>query len=157
MCAVIDLRRKVSVPPRKKRTTVVLDTNVVLGFYLSRNPASPNAQVFRLWRDRRKLQLILSSELTTEYLEVLPRLGVGESRVTRLAERLERRDTATHVNLGARATESRDPEDNFLLSTAAAGNASFLITNDRDLLDIPASQRKKFKFQIVTPVRSSRD
>lgn len=138
-------------PPRKKRIVVVLDTNVVVGFYLSRNQASPNAQVFRLWRDRRKLQLILSSELTAEYLEVLPRLGVGENKVARLAERLERRETVTHVNLGARATESRDPEDNFLLSTAAAGKAHFLVTNDRDLLDIPALQRKRFKFEIVTP------
>lgn len=138
-------------PPRKNRVVVVLDTNVVVGFYLSRNQASPNAQVFRLWRDRRKLQLILSSELTTEYLEVLPRLGVGEKKVARLAGRLESRETITHVNLGARATESRDPKDNSVLSTAAAGKARFLVTNDRDLLDIPASQRKKFKFEIVTP------
>ncbi|MEK6408046.1 MAG: putative toxin-antitoxin system toxin component, PIN family [Acidobacteriota bacterium] len=139
-------------PPRKKRTVVVLDTNVVLGFYLSRNQASPNAQVFRLWRDRRRLQLILSSDLTAEYLEVLPRLGIEEKKVARLAERLETRETVTHVNLGARATESRDPDDNVVLSTAAAGRARFLVTNDRDLLDIPASQRKKFKFEIVTPI-----
>ena len=135
-------------PPRKKRIVVVLDTNVVVGFYVSRNQASPNAQI---WRDRRKLQLILSPELTTEYLEVLPRLGVGENKCARLAGRLESRETITHVNLGARATESRDPEDNFVLSTAAAGKARFLVTNDRDLLDIPAPQRKKFKFEIVTP------
>src|SRR4030095_16019628 len=89
--AGIVLRRKVSVAPRKKRIVVVLDTNVIVGFYLSRNHASPNAQVFRLWRDRRKLQLILSSELTTEYLEVLLRLGVGEKKGARLAERLDKR------------------------------------------------------------------
>jgi hypothetical protein len=37
------------VPPLKKRIVVVLDTNVVVGFYLSRNQTSPNAQVFRLY------------------------------------------------------------------------------------------------------------
>lgn len=72
-------------PPRKQRIVVVLDTNVAVGFYLSRNQTSVNARVFRLWRDRRKLQLILSSELTAEYLEVLPRLGIGEKKVSRLA------------------------------------------------------------------------
>ena len=138
-------------PPRKQRTAVVLDTNVVLGFYLSGSRTSPNAQVFRLLRDRRKLQLILSSKLTAEYLEVLPRLGVAENRVARLAVRLERRKAVTHVNLGARATENRDPDDNVVLSTAAAGKARFVVTNDRDLLDIPASQQQQFKFEIVTP------
>lgn len=138
-------------PPRKERVPVVLDTNVVLGFYLSRNPGSPNRQVFRLWRDQRKLQLILSSELTNEYIEVLGRLNVAPERIARLAERLKLRNTVTLVSLGARPKASRDPEDNFLLATAVGGKASFLVTNDRDLLDIPAVQRRRFKFEILTP------
>lgn len=138
-------------PPRKDRIPVVLDTNVVLGFYLSRSPGSPNGRVFRLWRDRRKLQLILSRDLINEYLEVLSRLKVAPELVARFAERLNLRSTITLVNLGARPKASRDPDDNFLLATAVAGKASFLITNDRDLLDIPATQRKRFKFEIVTP------
>jgi putative PIN family toxin of toxin-antitoxin system len=139
------------VPPRKERVPVVLDTNVVLGFYLSRSQGSPNGQVFRLWRDQRKLQLILSRELSKEYLEVLGRLNVAPEKVARLAERLKLRKTITLVNLGARPNASRDPEDNFLLATALVGKASFLVTNDRDLLDIPATQRKRFKFEILTP------
>ena len=138
-------------PPRSERVPVVLDTNVVLGFYLSRSPGSPNGRVFRLWRDRRKFQLILSRELVNEYLEVLGRLNVAPEKITRLAERLKLRNTITLVNLGARPKASRDPEDNFLLATAVAGKASFLVTNDRDLLDIPATQRKRFKFEILTP------
>jgi len=139
------------VPPRKERVPVVLDTNVVLGFYLSRSRLSPNGQVFRLWRDRRELQLILSEELDNEYLEVLGRLNVAPERIARLSRRLKLRNTITRVKLGARPKPSRDPEDNFLLATALAGKASFLVTNDRDLLDIPAIERKRFKFEIVTP------
>lgn len=138
-------------PPRKERVAVVLDTNVVLGFYLSRSPGSLNQRVFRLWRDLRKLQLILSGELASEYIEVLGRLNVAPERIARLAERLKLRNTITLVNLGARPKASRDPEDNFLLATAVSGKASFLVTNDRDLLDIPVSQRKRFRFEIVTP------
>jgi putative PIN family toxin of toxin-antitoxin system len=104
-----------------------------------------------MWRDRRKLQLILSRQLVDEYLEVLSRLNVADQKIARLAERLKLRETTTLINLGARPAVSRDPEDNFLIATAAAGNARFLVTNDRDLLDISAAQRKRFRFEIVTP------
>ena len=138
-------------PPRKERVPVVLDTNVILGFYLSRSRLSPNRQVLRLWRDRCTLQLILSEELENEYIEVLGRLNVAPQRIARLSRRLKLRNTITRVKLGARPKASRDPEDNFLLATALGGEASFLVTNDRDLLDIPPIERKRFKFEIVTP------
>ncbi len=138
-------------PRRKERIHVVLDTNIVVGYYLSHNPQSARAQVFRLWRDQRKLQLVVSDEVVAEYLEVLARLGVEERRIQRLAERLQRRQTVTHINLGPRFAESRDLDDNVMLVTAVTGKAKFLITNDRDLLDIPAERRRKFKFEIVTP------
>jgi putative toxin-antitoxin system toxin component, PIN family len=129
----------------------VLDTNVVIGFYLSRRPLSANAQVFKLWRDQRKLQLILSVEMETEYFEVLSRLSVSKPQIRRLAERFKKRYTITFVNLGARTAASRDSDDNLVLATAMVGKARFLITNDRDLLDISAAEKKRFKFAIVTP------
>ena len=138
-------------PRRRKRVPVVLDTNVILGFYLSRSRESPNRLVVKLWRDRRNIQLILSDQLYREYLDVLARLNVAPSKITRLAKRLGRRQSVTFVNLGGRPSASRDPEDNLVLATAAAGKAKFLVTNDRDLLDIPKSQRNRFKFEIVTP------
>lgn len=136
---------------RKKRIPVVLDTNVIVGYYLSHSIHSSNARVIRLWRDQRKLQLIVSLELTTEYLGVLSQLNVKQERVRRFAERLRHRDTVTAVRLGARSAISRDPDDNLLLATAAVGKAKFLITNDLDLLEIPAKQMKKFRFKIVSP------
>jgi predicted nucleic acid-binding protein len=85
------------VPARKDGIPVVLDTNVVIGYYLSRNPNSANSQVYRLWRDQRTLQLIVSDLVTKEYLQVLLSLGVEDHRVQRLADRLNprpRRQTA---------------------------------------------------------------
>ena len=138
-------------PPRKERIAVVLDTNVFVGYYLSRAPQSANARVVRLWRDQRKLQLIVSDAIVTEYLEILSRLQVGEQRTNRLAEHLQRHDTVTHVRLGPRLAASRDPDDNTMLATAVVGKAKFLVTNDRDLLDISTAQRRKLKFEIVRP------
>jgi len=139
------------VPPRKRRIPVVFDTNVIVGFYLSRTPSSANQQAFRLWRDQRKLQLIVSDEILREYLEVLTRLGVSEPLVIRLEKRLERRTTVTNVRLGSRPKVSRDPDDNLMIATARSGKARFLVTNDRDLLDITAQEQARLRLEIVTP------
>jgi len=139
------------VPPRKRRIPVVFDTNVIVGFYLSRAPGSANQQAFRLWRDQRKLQLIVSDEIVREYLEVLTRLGVSEPLVIRLEKRLERRTTVTNVRLGSRPKVSRDPDDNLMIATARSGKARFLVTNDRDLLDITAQEQARLRLEIVTP------
>ena len=139
------------VPPRKRRIPVVFDTNVLVGFYLSRSPGSANQQAFRLWRDKRAFQLIVSDEVIQEYLEVLSRLGVPELLVKRLEERFARRKTVTKVSLGSRPKISRDPDDNIVIATARSGKARFLVTNDYDLLDIPASEQTGLRLIIVTP------
>lgn len=140
-------------PPRKERIAVVLDTNVVIGYYLSRRPLSTNSRVFRLWRDERKLQLIVSDPIIEEYLDVLARLKVADRQIELLADRLRRRTTVTRVQLGARPRASRDPEDNHILATAIAGRAKFLVTNDRDLLDIKLTEKRKFRFEIIAPAK----
>ena len=130
---------------------MVLDTNVLVRSYVRAREKSASVRVFKLWRERRLLQLIVSDELQVEYLEILQRLNVSSQRIDGLVRRLRERVTVTHVNLGPRFTSSRDPDDNILLATAAAGKAKYLITNDRDLLEIPDSSRRRFRFEIVTP------
>ena len=130
---------------------MVLDTNVVVGHYLSRSGDSSNARVFRLWRDRRVLQIVVCPDIVAEYLGVLSRLRIPDRRVRRFEDRLRRRDTAMHVHLGARFVVSRDPDDNVFLAAAAAGRAKYLITNDRDLLDIPREGHREFRFETLTP------
>jgi putative PIN family toxin of toxin-antitoxin system len=144
-------RSERGVPPRRERIPVVLDTNVVIAHYLSRSHRSAARRIFRLWRDLRRLQLVISDEVETEYLEVLGRLHVADVRLRRFGERLRRRETVTRVNLGARPRASSDPDDNVFLATAMAGKASFVITNDPDLLDIPDKEKRRFRFRLVTP------
>jgi len=139
------------VPPRKRRVPVVLDTNVVVGFYLSRTRRSANREIFRLWRNVRRVQLIVCDEVVTEYVEVLRRLQIDETLLRRFRERLAKRDTVTHVRLGARPVASRDPDDNIFLATALTGKAKFIVSSDPDLLAIPAMERRRFRFAIVSP------
>jgi uncharacterized protein len=139
------------VPTRKERIVVVFDTNIVIGNYLGKNPKSTIKKIFALWRIRRRLQLIVSNETVAEYLEILERLNVSPKRINTFSERIEKRLTVTKVSLGKIPTKSRDADDNLFLATALVGKADFLITNDKDLLDISESDKKKFKFRIVSP------
>ena len=136
---------------RKDRLPVVLDTNVIVGALLSATRQSANQRIFRMWLQR-KLQLIISKEIEDEYLELIDRLRISRTGAAAFRERLLRRDIITRVNLGPRFTESRDPDDNLFLATAAAGKADFLVTQDYDLLDIAVEQKRRFKFKIVTPI-----
>jgi predicted nucleic acid-binding protein len=112
------------VPPRKERVPVVVDTNIIIGYYLSHSSRSANARIFQLWRDQRRLQLIVSREVVEEYLEVLARVGISQLRIDRFEERLKRRETVTYINLGGRPIESRDPDDNIMLAAALGGKLS---------------------------------
>lgn len=55
------------------------------------------------------------------------------------------------VNLAKRPPLSRDPDDNMVLATALAGNADIVVTNDRDLLDIPVRTQDRLGYLILTP------
>lgn len=138
-------------PSRKERIPVVSDTNIVIGYYLSRNSKSAISRIFHLWRDLRKLQFVISQEMLDEYLEILERISVPKARIEKLKDLLSTSPIVTRVQLGARPTASRDPDDNIILATAIVGKAKFLITNDRDLLDIFDKEKKRFKFEILRP------
>lgn len=123
---------------RKVRTRVVLDTNVFVRHYKTRNQRSPNRRLVRLWLEQKRLQLVLSTEIIEEYLEIFAEvLGADAETNARSRDRFEQDNRCTMVRLAKRYTESRDPDDNVFLSTARAGRADYLITNDRDLLDLP--------------------
>ncbi len=138
-------------PSRKERIPVVSDTNIVIGYYLSRNSKSAISRIFHLWRDLRKLQFVVSQEMLDEYLEILERISVPKSRIEKLKDLLLTSPIVTRVQLGTRPTASRDPDDNIILATAIVGKAKFLITNDLDLLDISDKEKKRFKFEILKP------
>jgi putative PIN family toxin of toxin-antitoxin system len=139
------------VAPRKSRIRTVIDTNVWVSFLIGGSKPSAVGELVHLWRDLRRLQLIVSEGVIAEYVRVLERLGLDDALISRFVESLRTRDTVTHVNLGPRMVMSRDPDDNLMLSTAHAGRASFLITGDRDLLDLPKEQCQRLRFEIVRP------
>lgn len=137
---------------RKKRLPVVLDTNVLVRAFKAASNTNWNRRIVRLWLIEGKLQLVVSPELLDEYLGIFGEvLGMDAGTVEEWRKRFEADTRSTLVNLGRRYTASRDPDDNILLATAASGNAMYLITNDRDLLDLPQDFQQMLKYEIVRP------
>jgi putative PIN family toxin of toxin-antitoxin system len=137
---------------RKKRVPVVLDTNVFVRALKASSPTNWNRRIVRLWLIERQLQLIVSAELIAEYLGIFADvLGMDTETVAEWRNRFEIDGRSSLVNLGRRYSASRDPDDNLLLATATAGDARFLITNDRDLLEVPDDVKQTLKYAIVKP------
>jgi putative PIN family toxin of toxin-antitoxin system len=142
---------------RKDRLRVVLDTNVFVRAFKARSPTNHNRRVVRLWLLQRELQLIVSPELIAEYLEIFAKvLGMDGETVDEWRSRFDRDPRSTFLRLGPRSTESRDPDDNVVLSTACAGRARWLITNDYDLLDLDEQYQTNVGFRIATPAQFCR-
>lgn len=128
---------------------IALDTNILLSALMM--PAtSPPGQLLALWRSR-KIDLVTAAEQIDEVSRVT-RYPKIRTRVTpalagRLVNRL--RDLAVVVDKLPKVGIAPDPDDNFLLALAEAGNAQFLVTGDKKLLSL-----KKYKStRIVTPAR----
>lgn len=98
------------------------------------------------------MQLVVSSEVIAEYLEIFGEvLGLSSDTLEAWRKRFEEDKRTSLVSLGKRYDASRDPDDNVMLATALAGKADYLITNDKDLLDLPDKFKKSVSFTICSP------
>jgi uncharacterized protein len=114
----------------------VFDTVVVLRAYI--NPGSRWGHLLAQHADR--YRLIVSPALVAEYLDVLLR-----PELIRRFATLADLDTASVFALLARTEVvrpvtipaiCRDPKDDMILATAATGRAAYIVSEDRDLLDL---------------------
>ena len=113
---------------------MVIDTNLLISALLA--GSSLPAHLIALWREGR-FDLLTSADQLDELMRVTRYPRIRERLAPPLAGRLinELRDIAVVVKNLPVVTVSPDPFDNYLLATAAAGSADFLVTGDkRDLL-----------------------
>jgi putative PIN family toxin of toxin-antitoxin system len=129
---------------------VVLDTNVIISATLIHG--GNEDQILRAWR-RGAFDLVLSPAIIEEISRVLLYERLRRSRWMtegEIAELLEALAASSFIVTGRIAVKaSRDPDDDKFLAAAIQGEARFLVTGDRDLLDIGGYGN----FQIITPAR----
>ena len=102
------------------------------------NPHGPSGRL--LSEDVGRFALLISTPTAHELLEVIQRpeltrkyRGVSRIRLQQVINLLSR---AEIVDLGAPAPMVRDPKDDGFVATALAGHADFIVSEDKDLLDL---------------------
>ena len=115
----------------------VLDTNVLVSATLVR--AGNEDHILRAWR-RGRFELVLSQEILEElgrallYEKLRRYRWMSEQEVIRLLELLASESLLVPGTLGV--TASRDPEDDKFLAAALERNARYVVSGDRDLLEL---------------------
>jgi uncharacterized protein len=118
---------------RNKVSRIIIDTNLWISFLITRDFARLDEIIFS-----RQGILIFSQELLDEFLEVAKRPKFrrffSTADIEALLETID--EYADFVKVQSKIEICRNPKDNFLLSLSVDGNADFLLTGDKDLLDL---------------------
>jgi len=134
---------------KNKVSRIILDTNLWISFLITRDYTKLDELLFN-----RKSVLIFSSELLEEFIEVANRPKFrrffSQEDIEELVGSID--EYADFVQVNTEITLCRDPKDNFLLSLSVDGNADYLLTGDKDLLDL-----KKFRQTIITSISAFLD
>ena len=122
---------------------IIVDTNLWISFLISNDFSKLDNILFE-----QQVILVFSQELLDEFLEVARRPKFrrffSTDDVETLLETIE--EFAIFTNVTSVIELCRDPKDNFLLSLSKDGSADFLLTGDKDLLDLKTLEST----QIVT-------
>lgn len=120
---------------------VVLDTNVIISATLIRG--GNEDQILRAWQ-RGSFELVLSPAILEElgralfYEKLRQFRWMTEKEVSELLQTLAA--SSVVVSGRAKAKASRDPDDDKFLAAATEAEARFVVTGDRDLLDLKSYQ-----------------
>jgi uncharacterized protein len=123
---------------------VIFDTGIVVQGVI--NPAGPSAQAIEQL-DEGRVTVYVSPRLRSEWEDVLTRPSVRAKnpQITdaRVEAALQRLDTQAMMipNPPAYVAYSRDPDDEPVINLAIHVGAQYLVTRDRDLLDLADATR----------------
>jgi len=118
---------------QNKVNRIIIDTNLWISFLITKDFTKLDEIIFS-----RHGILIFSQELLDEFLEVARRPKFrrffSASNIEEILETID--EYANFVKVHTKIEICRDTKDNFLLSLSIDGNANYLLTGDKDLLDL---------------------
>ena len=114
-----------------QKNSVIIDTNLWISFLLTKDLSKFDSIIAN-----NEITLIFSQEFVDEIVEVTQRskfrkyfeLDDVESLMIKIRAR------AIFIEVSSNINACRDPKDNLLLSLSVDGNATHLLTGDKDLL-----------------------
>lgn len=116
-----------------KKDRIIIDTNIWISFLLSKE----FARFDKIIKDE-KVILLFSEELLEEFLSVASRPKFNKyfskADLSLLLRQIEMK--AEFIKVTSIVEICRDPKDNFLFSLALDGNATHLISGDKDILSL---------------------
>jgi len=123
-----------------KNKNVILDTNLWISFLISKDYSFLDNYVLK-----EKVKLVFSEELFSEFISIAERPKFkkyfSNSDVDKLIQTIDKYGILIKVTSEIKLC--RDIKDNFLLNLAADSNADFLVTGDKDLLEIKIFKKTK--------------
>lgn len=124
----------------KKIDRVIIDTNLWISFLITRDLKALDTQI-----KAGKIKVVFSLELIREFLSIANRPKFkkyfSKEDIEQLIDLFEFYGELVQVQ--DKVKLCRDPKDDFLLSLAIESNANYLITGDKDLLDLKIIEKTK--------------
>ena len=113
-----------------ERLRVVLDTNVFVSAFLSRNPTSPTQELIQRWLND-EFTLLICDALVDEVIEKVAEREIDPEHIIGLVQLLDRLAERVDVPIEAvpRVVQA-DPDDDVILACASLGCADYLVTYD---------------------------
>ncbi|MEO6286769.1 MAG: putative toxin-antitoxin system toxin component, PIN family [Dyadobacter sp.] len=121
---------------------IIIDTNLWISFLIRNDYSKLDEVLFS-----KTCKLIFSNELLHEFISVVKRPKFRRyfalSDVENILETIN--EFAEFIVVKSSIEICRDAKDNFLLSLGADSNADFLLTGDKDLLELECFQNTKIR------------
>ena len=125
---------------RRKKAKVIIDTNLWVSFLISRE-----FEKLDFLFSSGKICLLFSERLFAEFIGVASREKFrkyfSKNDIDELS--IKMKNVAKMVQTKSLQTQCRDPKDNFLLELAVDGKANYLLTGDKDLLELKTVNKTK--------------
>lgn len=126
--------------PKEKVNRVIIDTNIWISFLIGKKLGNLKQQIVS-----KKIKLITTDQLLKEIKLVSQRPHLRKyfpaNKVEELIELLQ--IIADNKKLKKIPSICRDPKDDFLLELSRVSRADYLITSDKDLLELEKYKKTK--------------
>ena len=127
---------------KNKPLKLIIDTNLWISFIISNKQNQLDSMLFS-----KEARLLFSKELITEIQQTItkPKLKkyFGTDALEKMLSTFD--PFIDFIEVRSIVTVCRDTKDNFLLSLARDGQADYLLTGDKDLLELKKFGKTKIK------------